>query len=330
MLNVYILIYEDVVLSSAAAPIDIFSRTNSILAANGKSPAFRVELVSERTKNILLTDPAQFNCQRTIAEVPPGTHGHQRSLIVVPAMGGDWDSIVEKNRKVIEWIRHHYHAGTEIASMCTGSYFLAEAGLLDGKTCTSHWKATEDMRRRFPGARIQADHVVTDQDGTYTGGGAFSSLNLLLYLVEKYCGHEIGIAVSKNFSIHRDHVNQAHFAVFRGMDRHNDDTVLKAQSYIEDNFREDISVDQVASQVNMSKRNFIRRFKRATQCTPLEYIQNVKIEAAKQFLELGHDSIQTLVYEVGYNDIKTFREVFKRVTGVTPQAYRNRYGRSNL
>ncbi|MFC4878801.1 GlxA family transcriptional regulator [Microbulbifer halophilus] len=330
MKNIYILIFEDVVLSSAAAPLDILTRTNAILESAGRPPAFRVELVSEKVKNIHLSDPAQFNCQRTLAEVPAKSSGHNSPLIIVPAFSGDWDSVFAKNRAVVEWLKQHYAVGTEIASLCLGSYFLAEAGLLKGKPCTSHWRAIDDMRERFPDIQMQGDFVVTDRDGTYTGGGAFSSLNLVLYLVEKFCGHDIGVQVSKNFSIHRDHINQAHFSVFRGLNQHGDTLVLKAQTYIEENFQNEPSVEQVAAIVNMSKRNFIRRFKQATQYTPLAYIQKVKIEEAKNRLEHSHQSIQSLMYDVGYNDNKTFRDIFKRMTGVTPQAYRKKYGRANL
>ncbi|MFA0812939.1 GlxA family transcriptional regulator [Microbulbifer epialgicus] len=328
MIKIYILIYEDVVLSAAAAPVDILTGTNDILVTAGKSPVFKVELVSEKSRNVLLNAPAQFDCQRTFADLPPKSSGHETALILVPAMSGEWETILDKNRAAVDWIRQHYLVGTEIASMCTGSYFLAEAGILTGKTCTSHWQAVDDMRLRYPDIDIQGDFVVTDHGGTYTGGGAFSSLNLLLYLVEKFCGHEIGIEISKKFSIHRDHISQAHFSVFRGLNQHKDSVVLKAQSYIESNYHDDISVEQVAAKVNMSKRNLIRRFKQATQCTPLEYVQKVKIEAAKKRLEQTQDSIQSLMYDVGYNDIKTFRDIFKRVTGVTPQMYRNKYSRS--
>lgn len=331
MKNVWILVYEDVILSSAAAPLDIFTRTNAMLRAAGQAEAFNVELVGERRQNSLRNDPAQFLCQRTLAETPAKSDGHNRHLIVVPAFASDWDSVLNKNRHSIDWLQQHYRAGNEIASLCVGSYFLAEAGLLDGKPCTAHWHAIDDLRQRFAQLQLQPDTVITDQDGIYTGGGAFSSLSLILYLVEKFCGHDIGVQVSKNFSIHRDHINQAHFSVFKGLNQHGDQEILKAQNFIEDHYPDNISVDQTAELVNMSKRNFIRRFKQATQLTPLDYIQRVRIEAAKKALESpspGHaNNIQNLMYEVGYNDVKTFREVFKRITGVTPQDYRNKYGR---
>ncbi len=328
MKSVYILVHEDVVLSSAAAPLDIFTRTNDILRSDGRSPAFNVSLVGRRPDKVSLKLPALFDCRRALDEVPPKSAGHRQSLILVPAFDGDWENVRDRNRDVIEWLARHHRSGTEIASLCVGSYFLAEAGLLDHKPCTSHWAAVEDMRRRYASVEFQPDSVLTDRDGIYTGGGAFSSLNLVLYLVEKFCGHDIGVRVAKNFSIHRDHVNQAHFSVFNGLNRHGDRVILNAQDYIESHYAEDISVESVAGMVNMSKRNFVRRFKRAVKVTPLEYIQRVKIEAAKKALEQGRQNIQALTYEVGYSDSKTFRTVFKRLTGVTPQDYRNKYGRA--
>ena len=327
MKPVYILVHEDVVLSSAAAPLDIFTRTNDLLQAAGKPPAFDVVLVGQRSATIALQLPALFRCRLTLGAVPPKSVGHRQALILVPAFAGDWERVREKNRAAIEWLGQHYRAGTEVASLCVGSYFLVEAGLLDGKPCTSHWRAIEDMRQRFPNVDFQPDSVLTDQGGIYSGGGAFSSLNLVLYLIEKFCGHEIGVRVAKNFSIHRDHINQAHFSVFRGLNQHGDQMILEAQAYIEAHYAGDISVERVADRVNMSKRNFIRRFKRAVQITPLEYIQRVKIEAAKKALEQGRRNIQALTHDVGYSDSKTFRSIFKRVTGVTPQDYRNKYGR---
>ncbi|HET6565642.1 MAG TPA: helix-turn-helix domain-containing protein [Xanthomonadales bacterium] len=326
MKHIYILIFEDVILSSAAGPLDIFTRTNDLLVAAGREPAFRVQLVSQKARNIHLDSPTQFICQLSIDDLPARSSGHTTPLVLVPAFTGGWDRVHEKNRTTVEWLAQHYAAGSEIASLCVGAYFLAQAGILDGKPCTTHWRAVDDLQQRFPEVQVRGDEVVTDQDGVYTGGGAFSSLNLVLYLVEKFCGHEMGIRVSKQFSIHRDHISQAHFAMFNGLSQHGDPAVAEAQSFIEQRFNQDLTVEQVAQHVNMSKRNFIRRFKQATHLTPLEYTQKVKIENAKRGLENSSKGIQELMYEVGYNDIKTFRDMFKRQTGVTPQDYRRKYG----
>ncbi|PSL42872.1 AraC family transcriptional regulator with amidase-like domain [Chitinophaga niastensis] len=321
-MKISLLIYEDAVLSAVSSVIDILSATNQFLQESGVAVPFELELVSEKTKNIQLQAPAQFFCYRTIDQVT------DTDLIIVPAFYGHPDTVLQKNKVLIDWIRTMYGTGTEVASLCVGSYFLAEGGLLSGKSCTSHWNSLDNMRQRYPEIEILSDIVMTDQDGLYTSGGAFISLNLVLYLIEKFCGREASIWASKMFSIDMDRMNQSHFAVFQGQRQHEDEEILKAQVYIEKHFDQQISVEQIAEQTNMSKRNFIRRFKSATQNTPLEYLQRVKIESAKKELEKNALNISTLMYNAGYNDLKTFRQVFKRLTGLTPQDYRRKYCRS--
>ena len=150
----------------------------------------------------------------------------------------------------------------------------------------------------------------------------------MVNLVEKFCGREVGIQVSKRFSLDMDRVSQAHFAVFKGQHEHDDPEILNAQLYIEENFRKDFTIDEIAERSSMSRRNFVRRFKKATNNTPLEYLQRVKVEAAKKGLEKGTENVSSLMYDVGYNDARTFREVFKRHTGLTPRDYRRKYSRA--
>jgi len=330
MKHIHILVYEDVILSAVSLPLDILQRANELLLAAGRSTAFTVDLISSLHRNVVLDDPVQFFSQRTLADLPPAYSAGPDHLILVTAFRGSWDTVLEKNRVVIPWLAAHHAAGTELASLCRGSYFLADAGLLDGKRYTSHWGAAPDLRRRYPRALLQPDSVLTDEDGIYTCGGAFTSLNLMLYLIEKFCVHDKVVQISKYFSIHRDHINQAHFSMFRGLTGHGGSSVLQAQEWMAQNFNSDTSIEDIAARVNMSKRNFVRRFRQATQTTPLEYLQRLRIEAAKKALESSTRSIQSVMLETGYSDNKTFRDVFRRVTGVTPQAYRNKYGLQQL
>ena len=319
MKNISILVYEDAILSAVSGALEILSGTNRYLKDRGLPEAFEINLIGERLKNIQLLLPAQFICHHTLSEVI------QTNLIIVPAFYGNPDEVLKKNQPLIDWITVMRNNGVEVASLCLGSYFLAEAGLLTGKRCTSHWRAMEDMQVRYPDINVLSEAVVTDHDGIYTSGGAFLSLNLILYLVEKFCGRETAIQMSKTFSVDMDRGNQAHFAVFQGQRRHNDEEILEIQSYIENNYMKSISVNDLAEHSHMSRRNFIRRFKKATKNTPLEYLQRVKVEAAKKALERGDGNISSLVYNVGYNDVKTFRMIFKRITGLTPLEYRNKY-----
>lgn len=320
--KISILVFEDAVLTAVAGTLEVLVGTNRFMKESGRPAVFDVELVSDKLRNIRLQMPVQFMCHKTLDEVSDS------DLIIVPSFMGSPEVVRKKNRGAVEWLSLMKNKGSEIASLCKGSYFLAEAGLLQGKSCTSHWMAIEDMRNRYPQVTMLPDVIITDQDGIYTSGGAFSSIHLVLYLVEKFCGREAGIQISKMFSIDMDRVSQAHFAVFRGQREHEDEEIMKAQTYLEQNYRKPVSIAEVAGLTHMSTRSFIRRFKKATKNTPLEYLQRVKIEAAKKALEGGTQNINSLMYDVGYNDPKTFRTVFKRVAGLTPQEYRSKYSRA--
>jgi len=322
MRTISVLVYEEMILSCITGVVDIFTATNKFLNDCGRESAFDISLVSERSSDLVLYKHAGIS-YKTLDDISA------TDLVIVPAFNGSPDDIFEKNKRALDWIKKLNNAGAEVASLCLGSYLLAETGLLDGKVCTSHWMAIEDMKRRYPKVSVLADKVITDQDGIYTSGGAFSSLNLILYLVEKSCGRDISVWASKVFSIDLDRINQSHFAVFQGQHRHADEEILKAQLFIEKNYHLPISIEQIAGQTFMSKRNFVRRFKNATQNTPLEYLQRVKVESAKKALEKNSENISSLMYDAGYNDVKTFRKIFKRFTGLTPQDYRNKYCRAS-
>lgn len=321
MKRISLLVHEDVYSSSVAGVIDLFAGANWCLEQSGKSPAFNLELVSEKVKNIQLNVHSQFICCTTIDEV------RQTDLVIIPGFNGDNEAILEKHITIVNWVKEMRQLGAEVASLCVGAFFLAKAGLLNGKMATSHWSATDEMQLKYPLVNVRSDRVITDHDGVYTSGGAFSSIKLVLYLIEKFCGREIALEISKRFSIDMDHTSQAHFAVFTGQHQHHDNEILKSQNYIEQNYSSDLSIEEVSTFVNMGTRNFIRRFKAATNNTPLEYLQRVRIEAAKKALEDKDWQLDEVMSVAGYKDIKTFRMIFKRMTGLSPNDYRKKYSR---
>lgn len=316
-----LLLYEDVYSSAIGGVIDLLSGTNQYLLESGRPEAFRLELVGEKAKNIQLDVPAQFICYTTMDRVS------RTDLVIIPGFKGETSAILRKYGEVVKWIEEMHRCGAEIASMCVGSFFLAEAGLLNGKAATSHWAAAGEMQRRYPLVKVQSDRIITDQEGVYTSGGAFSALKLILYIIEKFCGRATALAVSKRFSIDIDYTSQAHFAVFSGQRQHGDEEILKSQSYIEAHYASELSIEQVSALCHTGKRNFIRRFKAATNNTPIEYLQRVRIEAAKKALENEDCSLDEVMDRTGYEDIKTFRMIFKRLTGLSPRDYRKRYSR---
>ncbi|WP_418123575.1 GlxA family transcriptional regulator [Chryseobacterium sp. PTM-20240506] len=322
MKHISIIVYEDAMPTAVSTVTALLSSANEMALMNGRPLPFHIELIGVHHKEVSSGLPMQFCCSRTLAE-----KFDTDVVIVAPMKSGqeDVNAILTKNAVLTGWILKKYKQKCEFISLFTGAYFLAESGLLDNMPATSHWNAIEDLQYRYPLIDFKPDHVVTHSRAIITGGGGFSSLNAILYFIEKNCGKEVAVSLSKFYALDYGRSSQGIFTIFSGQRRHNDDEIHKAQSYIEKEFTTEISVEQIASQVNMSRRNFIRRFKNATSLNPIEYIQRVKVEAAKKALESGEHNIADVTYSIGYNDLKTFRTVFKRITGLTPADYRNKY-----
>lgn len=177
----------------------------------------------------------------------------------------------------------------------------------------------------FPKAILMDDKILTEADGIYTSGGAYSFTNLLLYLIEKYTNRDIAVLAAKTFMIDIDRNSQSPFIIFSGQKTHKDEDVRRIQEYIETNYREKIIVEELCENIAQSRRTFERHFKKATSNTIVEYIQRVKVEAAKKELEKGRKTVNEVMYEVGYSDPKAFREVFRKVVNMTPGNYLKKY-----
>jgi transcriptional regulator GlxA family with amidase domain len=187
-----------------------------------------------------------------------------------------------------------------------------------------------EFKNMFPEVELVVEKIITDEHGIYSSGGAFSYLNLMLHLIEKFAGRNVAIFCAKLFQIDIDRATQSPFVIFQGQKDHEDEPVKKAQEFIEMNVSEKITVDQLATRFSVGRRNLERRFKKATSNTIAEYIQRVKMEAAKKHLETSRKNINEVMYDVGYSDTKAFRTIFKKVTGLSPMEYRNKYNKEAL
>ncbi len=290
----------------------IFSEVNTLRVARGNTPLFNIQLVGISKET---SQPSGLFTIKPDVLIPDVK---KTDLIIIPAIHGAHEKAVENNKAFIPWIVQQYAQGAEIASFCIGTFFLAETGLLDGKTCATHWRFVNEFKNMFPKANLVDDKIMTEHDGIYTSGGAYSYINLLLYLIEKYAGREIAILISKAFMIDIDRHSQSPFIIFEGQKAHEDEPVKKAQEFIESNFQEKITVDQLSSMLALGRRSLERRFKSATCNTVTEYIQRVKIEAAKKNLESGRKNINEVMYDVGYNDTKAFRTTLKKSQDYRP------------
>jgi transcriptional regulator GlxA family with amidase domain len=324
MKQIAILVPETAVVEAVADPRYLFTAVNEFLKSAGKHPAFNVQLVG-LTPEVRVTD-GLFSIH-TDAVL---TNARKPDLIMVPAVSGNLDTAMRLNRDFVPWIVDHYKSGSEVASLCIGAFLLAETGLLNGRACSTHWLFANEFRNRFPEVELTDDKIVTDQSGLYSSGGANSYWNLLLYLVEKYTNREMAILASKFFVLDIDRNSQSPFSIFKGQKIHNDPDIVRVQEFIESNYQDKITVDELCVKFGIARRTFERRFKKATNNTVLEYWQRVKIEAAKRQLEMSRKTVGEVMYEVGYNDTKAFRDIFKKVTSMSPVDYRNKYNKEAL
>jgi transcriptional regulator GlxA family with amidase domain len=307
--------------ASIVGAYEIFIRANAFWKDSGKKELFKIELAGISKKADFYDGLFSVKPQVNISAI------QKTNLIIVPSLARDYQKAMKGNKQVVEWIEKQYKGGAEVASMCTGTFMLAAAGLLDGKNCSTHWSAANTFRNMFPDVKLQTDQLITDENGIYTNGGAYSFLNLVIYLVEKYYDRHTAIYCAKIFQIEIDRQNQSAFTIFTGQKSHSDEVVKKAQAYIENNLHEKISVEELSSRFAVGRRNFDRRFIKATGNTPVEYSQRVKIESAKKSLETSRKTINEVMYDVGYSDIKAFREVFRKITGMSPLQYRGKYNK---
>lgn len=321
MKHVTILVPESAVLAAIDDPRHVFSMVNSLYENEGKTPVFEIKLVGSKKEIKLHNSSFSVHTDCFLDEVK------RTDLIFIPAMAGNLQTALETNAEMIPWILKQYKKGAEVVSLCVGAFMLAKTGLLDGKKCSTHWRAADEFRKMFPAVDLQTDKIITEQDGIYTSGGATSYWYLLLYLVEKFTNRETAILTSKVFAIDIRRENQTQFIVFKGQKTHSDEDIKKAQKFIENNFGEKFTVDELSEKCALSRRSLERRFKKATNNTVNEYIQRVKIEAAKKSFETSRKNITEVMLDVGYTDTKAFRGIFKKLTGMTPFDYRNKYNK---
>lgn len=322
MKHISILVPEgDVSVTNIEGTHQIFSEVNGFLARAGQPPLFTIQLVGLRKETRM--KKGLFSIHPDVLITEP----IQTDLIIIPAIQSDMRKALVANKNFVPWIIEQYKNGAEIASLCIGSFLLASTGLLNGKKCATHWIAANDFRNMFPEVHLVPDQVMTGEQGIYSSGGAYSSLNLILYLVEKYAGRDMAILCSKVFQIEIERNSQSPFMIFNAQKEHEDDVIKKAQAFIEKNYSDKITIDELASMLAISRRNLERRFRKVTFNSIVEYLQRVRIEAAKMSLERNRENVNEAMYKVGYTDIKAFRTTFKKLTGLSPLEYRNKYSR---
>lgn len=321
-MHISIYVPENAVIESITPAYRAFKTANDFLTAHGKKPIFKVKYVG--LKKTVITNDGEYliKTDKLIKDLK------KTNLLFLPAVYGDIGAALKANKKAIPFFQELYGKGASLASLCIGAFLLAETGLVDGKKCSTHWAYYEEFKRCYPNVEVADGAVITDEGNIYSSGGANSLWNLILYLLEKYTDREIAILASKYFAIDIDRNSQAAFSIFKGQKNHTDDEVINVQNFIEKNFPNKITIEDMADRVKLSRRTFERRFKKATNNSPIEYLQRVRIESAKRSFEVSRKNISEVMFDVGYTDTKAFRDVFKKITGLTPIEYRNKFNKA--
>lgn len=313
-----ILLTEDHRLLSVAAMVDVFETVNRFYEEEGKEPPFTVNL-------LCLPGCEQEQSYPGYTPLAADINDSQ-DIIFIPAFKNEQISrSVTENGPWISWLQSQYKNGAAIASYCTGAFLLAATGLLNGRPATTHINAWLAFSKLFPEVQVHEEAVVTEKDRLYTSGGATNSFHLMMLLLEKYCDRKTAVRAAKIFSVDMDRNRQLYFGSFYPDEHHNDELVKQAQYEIKKKYNTATTIEELISDVPASRRNLVRRFKQATGITPIEYLQKTRIEAAKNLLENSGYSITEVMMESGYNDVKSFRSLFKKNVGMTPKMYRDKF-----
>ena len=296
-----------------------FNTANEFRSSHGKEPVFKVEYVGLNQYVPANNGEYTIKTDRLLKDV---TH---TDLLIIPPTFGDTGKGIRANAAAIPYFKKLYRQGSSLASLCVGAFLLAETGLLDGKKCSTHWAYIDEFRARYPQVEVEDGAVISEHGTIYSSGGANSLWNLILYLIEKFSERETAVMISKYFALDIGRDSQSQFAIFRGQRNHHDEDIQKVQDYIEAHYEEKITIDSLAKLIHTSRRTFERRFKEATNNTPIEYQQRVRVEAAKKSFEASRKNVSEIMFDVGYNDTKAFRDIFRKITGLTPIDYRNKF-----
>jgi transcriptional regulator GlxA family with amidase domain len=320
--KVTVLGFDQAYASAITGALDLFALagvTWQIMLGEKPKPQFQVLLASAGGKPVHCINQIQINAHMAIEDLV------ETDLLLIPTIGGNIEKVLANNRGLLAHIQKHYLAGADIASNCSGAFFLGEAGILDNKDATTHWGYAELFKQRYPRVNLKAEKLITQQGSIFCAGGGTAWYDLALLLIERYSGHDIARSTAKAHVMDMARGNQAAYGSLHSRKYHQDADILKIQDYLENNYVKNIRLDTLAQQFNLSPRTFIRRFKQATQQSPLHYLQTLRIEAAKKLLEVSNDSLETVVNQVGYEDLSSFTRLFKQRTELSPSQYRKNF-----
>ena len=244
-------------------------------------------------------------------------------IIIPPLMSGDsFDYDIPKLNK---WLINQHENNAILCSACVGSFFLANTKLLDNKKATTHWAYSDYFKEKFPNVILNTDKILVDEKKFITAGGVTAYMDLCLYIIEKYHSNKTASALANLLVIDKTRESQKSYKSFSTIFLFDDDEIKKCANLIKENLKEQYSNKILANYLNLNERTFTRRFKKALNTTPNKYMQNLRIEKAKELLITTNKSFDSITFEVGFYNESSFRKLFKRETSLNPSEFRKRY-----
>ncbi len=324
MLNVVIVGFDKALSSAMTGVADLFGLAGVTWNRIQGQPAerlFNVRIASPDGQPVQCINGIQLGAHLSYDQV------QDVDAIVVPTIGGPVTEVVEHNPALLALLRRADAEGWTITGNCTGNFLLAEAGILDGKTATTHWGFKDYFQQRYPQVDLKADQLITRQDHIYCAGGGLAWFDLGLHIIEWHYGFETAIQTAKAFVIDYRRDSQLSYSLMRLAKPHKDDLVKQVQKWLEDHYAGNFTVDELADRFSVSKRTLIRRFNATLDMPPNTYVQSIRIEAAQKLLEETERTVDVVMNDVGYEDASSFRRLFRKKTGLTPTEYRRRFSR---
>lgn len=285
------------------------------------TPKFHVQLASAHGQPFQCSNQITLNPNIAIEDVS------QTDILLIPTIGGDIDTALRDIQPQLVHIKRLQKMGADIAANCTGTFILAETGLLQGKVATTHWGYADKFKQHYPDVLLQSDKMVTEHDNIYCAGGGMAWIDLSILLIERYCGHQVATDTAKSHVLDVSRTSQTIYASSRQRHFHSDKDISAVQSFLEGHLHVKLSLEDVAHKHNMTERTLLRRFKNACDITPWQYLQSLRIEHARKLLETTNMQLEKIVNAVGYEDMSSFTRLFKKITGLSPSQYRAKFKR---
>lgn len=313
---------DNCLFSGISGLMDAFSIANlwqRAMVPEDKDPLFECRLVTSGGKPVRVYGGVEFK--------PAGSLEDTKSsdFIIVPPYLPHVAPLPPKDDPLYDWIRDHHAGRKPVGTMCSGTFLLAETGLLDGKVATVNWHFARMFKQRYPRVKLRPELIMSEDDGLICTGATTAMFNLALYMIELFGSPELAAVCSKVLLVDPSRQSQAPYMISDFNKNHGDEAVLKVQVQMETRFSENLQIDTLAGAAGLSPRHFKRRFKQATGEAPLGYLQRIRIEQAKRRLETTRDTMNEITWQIGYEDSSSFRRLFKKFTGLAPREYRDKF-----